>query len=787
MSLSLNKQETCLNNLETIENVDISTLDKLISSSLLLENWRENKDFSRRLYENERKQLSEYRKKIVDNKASVKYFRSSLFGRVSADKSLSLFSFRKCIRHTLANKYYVDIDMVNCHPVILYQLCKKNNIECQELEHYINNRNELLQKVMKYYNISRDEAKQLYLVCLYLGNPEKILQSLNISKPLLREINNFKREIKEIAFELYNNNQLIDNEIKLKKNNKNIKEYNKIGSVCSIVLQELEIRFLETIYLYCIDNNIIENNNVVLCHDGIMIIKEKYNDCLLKQFSNIILEKYNFNMEFVKKEFDETIPFETIEKNQLQQNDILKKQYPTYDFDYVADLNEDFNINTLQQLFNEDKNIFGVENYITNFSHTKSFKYFNPYHIFIYQSDKLYKIYKNTIEPYSNKKPFTFLTVKGKLKFMDLYYDNENKHIHSNFLFEPNLLKNIGDRYNLFKGFYYHSDNNSYYDEEIVETFINHIEYLCKETNNGDNKEDRPLSQYLINWIASIIQKPFEKTKVAIGFYSIVEGVGKNILTDILSKIFKGYSSKFRDTSALTDKFNADMMGKLFVVGDEINGRVQEVANELKDIITRTTENVEFKGKDKFIIDDYKNYIFTTNNENVFKVSNNDRRFCLIECPEEKQTNEYYQRLFNILNNDESLKSIYNFFNNIDISEFNVRDIPISEYKLRLIEANAPAYIKFFKDNFMFLSQIDSCNQPREWKTEDLYKECIEYAKKNKMISSFTEMTFLKEIKKVFECFNKKNKQKQSVYVFPPSDKCVVLQCIKNNYVNKLI
>ena len=37
-----------------------------------------------------------------------------------------------------------DIDMVNAHPVILNYLCKKNNVDCNILKNYIENRELIL-------------------------------------------------------------------------------------------------------------------------------------------------------------------------------------------------------------------------------------------------------------------------------------------------------------------------------------------------------------------------------------------------------------------------------------------------------------------------------------------------------------------------------------------------------------------------------------------------------------------------------------------------------------------
>ena len=43
-------------------------------------------------------------------------------GRVNPKNSLGLFSIRREIRHTLAEQRYVDLDIDNCHPVILNQI-----------------------------------------------------------------------------------------------------------------------------------------------------------------------------------------------------------------------------------------------------------------------------------------------------------------------------------------------------------------------------------------------------------------------------------------------------------------------------------------------------------------------------------------------------------------------------------------------------------------------------------------------------------------------------------------
>ena len=50
--------------------------------------------------------------------------------------------------------------MVNCHPVILNYLCKKNNIDCNILKNYIENRKLMLS------SFEEDNIKELFLSIL---------------------------------------------------------------------------------------------------------------------------------------------------------------------------------------------------------------------------------------------------------------------------------------------------------------------------------------------------------------------------------------------------------------------------------------------------------------------------------------------------------------------------------------------------------------------------------------------------------------------------------------------
>ncbi len=52
-------------------------------------------------------------------------------------KSVSLQNLPKEFRGSIDENYH-DIDMVNAHPSILIQYCKKNDIKCENLDNYGN-------------------------------------------------------------------------------------------------------------------------------------------------------------------------------------------------------------------------------------------------------------------------------------------------------------------------------------------------------------------------------------------------------------------------------------------------------------------------------------------------------------------------------------------------------------------------------------------------------------------------------------------------------------------------
>jgi len=318
LSLIVESKNSSLDKLILYETIDVELLKKLISFSLLKQTF--NNPFSNICFDNEKEQLIKYLALIKNGKAKIQYKRPKNinYGRVSPLNALGLFSIRREIRHTLAKEKYIDVDIKNAQPSMLLQLCEQNNITCNYLKLYVDNRDSILNEIINKYNVKKDTAKQLFIQLLFFGSFNSWIQNNNIinTEPL-KFIEDFQNEIKLIGEIIISKNDKLKKTIEKQKEEKNIKNYNIKGFVCSYFLQDCECRILETIYLYCIDNKYIINNNAVLCADGLMIDKEIFKTELLDEFNKIIKDTIGLNLIFITKEMDQGYSIEEINNSQI--------------------------------------------------------------------------------------------------------------------------------------------------------------------------------------------------------------------------------------------------------------------------------------------------------------------------------------------------------------------------------------------------------------------------------------------------------------------------------------
>lgn len=219
----------------------------------------------------------------------VEYHNTSKHGgRLYSGQSLQCLP--RAIRGTISQYNYYDVDIVNCHPVLIfYELCKRYNLETPTLHSYIHGRDEWLREMMN-NGYTKNEAKTKVLECFFADTLNDDFFQFEELKLLHGEINKLKEVVVEDYPELY------EERVKVcKKNGKT----NYKGSTLSFVLQNIENEYLMKVIDTLRSKGIVQND-VVLCHDGFQISKEVNIDEVL-QIVNDTTPDY---LNWVVKPFD---------------------------------------------------------------------------------------------------------------------------------------------------------------------------------------------------------------------------------------------------------------------------------------------------------------------------------------------------------------------------------------------------------------------------------------------------------------------------------------------------
>jgi hypothetical protein len=338
-----------------------------------------------------------------------------------------------------------------------------------------------------------------------------------------------------------------------------------------------------------------------------------------------------------------------------------------------------------------------------------------------------------------------------KKSFVDLWLEDENRRTYKKVDFVP--LSTDPKIFNTFLGFKY--DNEESINMKKIKPFLKLISDLL------DNEEES--IKCFLDWCAWIRQRPNKKTNKSIVLYSEVQGVGKNTIIILLQKVFSGYVGKIERIEEITAKFNTHLASKLFIYADEVQAKAREVREELKNMITRDVMKVEGKGTNAYYMQDFSNYIFTTNNRDAFYIEATDRRFYMFNLANKVMTEEESIKLYKLLDDDETIKSFDTFLKNRELPD----QLPkmMNKYKESLISNSLPAYIKMIYDN------VESY-EGKECTTVSLFRRAQQYAKENALQWTFSKEKFQKEFKKEFIEFHRKTRI-QNIYKFPVKEELI--------------
>lgn len=226
----------------------------------------------------------------------VKGSKSNDIGRWYANKSIGLAPLCCCVRHTICQGLWYDIDQVNSHPTIFKNFMDKFGFESKTLNYCFNKREKFLAKIMKEIHCSRDDAKMKVIGLINGGSTYKseILEQLkNEIMPCVEKIISLPQYAD--IFDFVKNTYPDDKNITGKT----------ISRILQVVENDILERYVEFFYEKGFIKKVLDGYEIALIFDGFQIRSEyDVNDDILAECRKYAFDKTGYDIELKIKPFD---------------------------------------------------------------------------------------------------------------------------------------------------------------------------------------------------------------------------------------------------------------------------------------------------------------------------------------------------------------------------------------------------------------------------------------------------------------------------------------------------
>ena len=304
---------------------------------------------------------------------------------------------------------------------------------------------------------------------------------------------------------------------------------------------------------------------------------------------------------------------------------------------------------------------------------------------------------------------FIFKNIKNKdVNPADIWLKHIDRRQVVKIGFDPKNIDNP-EIFNIWKGLKINESYLNNFNVDDAKPILDHIYNIwCSQ-----NKE---YYDYVINWFSHILKFPYKKTGVVVCLKSNKEGAGKGIIMNKLRKIIgDNHYFQCNNLDQLTGSFNGIGEGKILINLDEAFwGKDKKKEGMLKNIITEETKFVNKKNKESYIIDDYCNYIISTNNDCFIPASEGGRRFFALDLDNEfsgvqnQNKKEYFKNI-----NEAPSGAFAKYLFQRDISKFNPREFKKTALLQEQIQHNWCSVRKWWFNILQeagFKTKIDAMN-----------------------------------------------------------------------------
>jgi phage/plasmid-associated DNA primase len=330
-------------------------------------------------------------------------------------------------------------------------------------------------------------------------------------------------------------------------------------------------------------------------------------------------------------------------------------------------------------------------------------------------------------------------------RFIEMWLDDPKIRKYDNYVFKPFPLKVEEYEYNTWTDF---EITKTEYEED--QTVIDRLLDYMKNLFNNDE-----VVKYILAYFANRIQNPAIRNMVCIILYG-EEGDGKNRLFDIFKNLIGDkYYTELENAKQMFGTHSCIEKEKLFICVNEAKGKDNyENSETLKARITTDRLIVNPKGIQEFKIDNFCDYIMTTNNANAVNLHDKSRRYLYVETTSYYSRNsEFFNKFSNdIVDNPKALRVIYEYLMKFDVKSVipsgNFQNhIPETEIQKDIIKNNRDKVLYFLEDLInepKYTLTFDDDDDTKEFKIKnsDVFAEWKLWITKNNIKCEYNNIAF---------------------------------------------
>ena len=242
-------------------------------------------------------------------------------------------------------------------------------------------------------------------------------------------------------------------------------------------------------------------------------------------------------------------------------------------------------------------------------------------------------------------------------------YDDDRQYINT-FHFPPHELQHD------------HGDNAP---------FFSFLEHLFPE------KIER---EWIIEWIARLIQHPDQRSFVTPINITVVTGTGRGLFFSILQLLVGPQNAHDVSRDDLEGRFNGFLDHCIIAVIQEIKAatgdRKYQMWEKMKSMIADRHANIQAKGVDSYTAPIYANFIMFSNNIDALPIEDvNERRIYAMRGPAVHISDEGIKSIVTWRDNPANIAALFKAMKEWPVNEHHFERAPVSETKRQMVTASA--------------------------------------------------------------------------------------------------